>query len=87
MEVITLRRAGGSLTLTIPRAFVRALGLAEGAQISVSLDEGRLIAEPMAETRPVYALEDLIAQCDPSAPMTGEDEVWLADAPTGEELI
>ena len=34
-----------------------------------------------------YKLEDLLAQCDPSAPRTGEDRDWL-DAPrAGREII
>jgi antitoxin ChpS len=87
MEFITLRRAGGSLTMTIPRAFVRALGLAEGAQLGVSLAEGRLIAEPVKHERPAYTLDELLAQCDPAAPLSDEDEAWLNDRPVGAELI
>jgi antitoxin ChpS len=87
MEFVTLRRAGGSLTLTIPRPFVRALGLAEGARIGVSVAEGKLIAEPASENTPQYTLEDLLAQCDPDAPLSDEDEAWLSDASIGSELI
>jgi antitoxin ChpS len=85
MEFVTLRRAGGSLTLTIPRSLVRALGLAEGARIGVSVTDGKLIAEPAA--RPLYTLEELLAQCDPTAPLSEDDEAWLNDAPRGSELI
>jgi len=87
MEFVTLRRAGGSLTLTIPRTFARTLGLAEGARIGVSVSEGKLIAEPASDNRPRYTLEALLAECDPDAPLSAEDEAWLADAPQGSELI
>ena len=87
MEFVTLRRAGGSLTLTIPRAMVRALGLAEGGRIGVSVADGKLVAEPVETAKPSYALEDLIAACDPAAPLTAEDEAWLDDRPMGSELI
>ena len=87
MDVVTLRRAGGSLTLTIPRALVRLLGLSEGARLGVTVEDGKLIAEPAAVDRPQYTLEDLLAQCDPDAPLTQEDEAWLQDAPVGSEMI
>ena len=87
MEFVTLRRAGGSLTLTIPRAFVRSLGLAEGARLGVSVDDGKLVAEPAARERPRYALEELLAQCDPHAALSEEDQVWLDDSAVGAELI
>jgi antitoxin ChpS len=87
MEFVTLRRAGGSLTLTIPRAFVRALGLSEGARIGVSVAEGKIVAEPERADDPHYTLEALLADCDRDAPLSTEDEAWLADGPRGAELI
>ena len=65
MEFVTLRRAGGSLTLTIPRALVRALGLAEGARVGVSVNSGKLIAEPAKRERPTYSLDELLSECRP----------------------
>jgi antitoxin ChpS len=87
MDIVTLRRAGGSLTLTIPRSLVRALGLSEGARLGVSIEGGKLVAEPSEPQAPRYTLDELLAQCDPSAPPTPEDEAWLVDAPVGSELI
>lgn len=34
-----------------------------------------------------YNLQELVAQCDPSAPLSEEDEVWLNDPATGREAI
>jgi antitoxin ChpS len=87
MEFVTLRRAGGSLTLTIPRTFVRALSLAEGGRIGVSVADGKLIAEPAGDDHPRYTLEALLAECDRDAPLSAEDDVWLTDRPQGSELI
>ena len=87
MEFVTLRRAGGSLTLTIPRTFARSLGLAEGARIGVSVSEGKLIAEPAGEDRPRYTLEALLAECDSDSPFSAEDEAWLTDRPQGAEAL
>jgi antitoxin ChpS len=87
MEFVTLRRAGGSLVLTIPKPHVRALGLAEGERIGVSVDEGKLVADPAVRERPRYRLEELVAQCDPRAPLSKEDEAWLNDRLVGDELV
>ncbi len=87
MEFVTLRRAGGSLVLTIPKTHARALGLSAGERIGVSVDEGKLVADPAASDRPRYRLEDLLAQCDASAPMSEEDEAWLGDRPKGNEAL
>ncbi len=87
MEFVTLRRAGGSLTLTIPRTFARTHGLAEGARIGVSVSEGKLIAEPAGDDRPRYTLEALLAECDKDAPLSLDDEAWLNDKPQGSEVI
>jgi antitoxin ChpS len=87
MEFITVRRAGGSLTLTIPKAFVRTLDLAEGARLAVSVEDGKLIAEPVAVARPHYTLEELLAQCDPDAPLSEEEKAWMDDPPRGREVL
>lgn len=87
MEFVTLRRAGGSLVLTIPKTYARTLNLAEGERIGVSVAEGKLVADPSLHDRPRYRLEDLVAQCDPTAPFTPEDQKWLGGKPVGNELI
>ena len=86
MDFVTLRRAGGSLVLTIPKAHVRALNLSEGERIGVCIKAGKLVADPSARGGR-YKLEDLLAQCDPKAPLSGEDEAWLNDRPAGGERI
>jgi antitoxin ChpS len=87
MEYVTLRRAGGSLTLTIPKGLARSLGLAAGERMGVSVTEGKLIAQPLGGERPRYTLEALLAECDPDAPLSAEDEAWLTDQARGSELI
>jgi hypothetical protein len=43
------------------------------------------IKEP--RQRPRAALDDLLARCNPKAPHSKEEREWLADKPTGRELI
>jgi antitoxin ChpS len=87
MDSVTLRRAGGSLTMTIPRTLVNELGLAEGAKLDVSIESGRLVAEPAKPQRPRFALEDLLADCDPQAGLAQEEQAWLDDGRTGDEIL
>ena len=86
MNIVTLRRAGGSLTLTIPRALAAALRLSAGSKMAVTTDGARLVAEP-TDVQPRYTLEELLGQCDPEAPLSEEDEAWLSGPPAGRELI
>lgn len=87
MEFVTLRRAGGSLVLTIPKPFARALKLGEGDRIGVSVAKGKLVADPAAADPPRYSLEDLLARCDADAPLTAEDHAWLEAPPAGDERL
>jgi antitoxin ChpS len=87
MEFVKLRRAGGSLTLTIPKGFARELALSAGDQVGVSVSDGKLVAQPAVRQPPRYTLDDLLSQCDPRAPLSAEDRAWLADEAHGSELI
>ena len=39
------------------------------------------------QQRPRATLDDLLAQCNPDAPHSQEEREWLADKPTGRELV
>lgn len=39
------------------------------------------------QRRSKYQLADLVAQCDTTAPLTAEDQEWLATPPVGRELL
>ena len=87
MDYVILRRAGGSLTLTIPKALAKSLGLSEGARMGVAAEGKRLIAEAAPDPKPAYTLEELLAQCDPDAPMSGDERDWLNAPAAGNEII
>jgi len=85
MQITTLRRVGGSVMLAVPPSLLATLGLQPGAKVGIAVESGRLIMEPQARLR--YTLSELLAQCDPAAPSTREDEEWLESKPVGDELI
>ena len=71
MHLITLRAVGGSVMFAIPKAILDGLGLAPNAQVGLSVEDGRIIVEP--HPRPRYSLDELLAQCDSSAPPHGRE--------------
>ena len=85
MATASLRKVGGSVMLAVPPALLEMVQLQSGATVSITVENGRLIVEP--EIRKRYSLQELLAQCDLSAPMPGEDNQWTASAPRGQELI
>jgi antitoxin ChpS len=85
MYTTSLRKVGGSVMLAVPPALLDLLGLRPGAKVDVVAEGGRLIVA--ARKRPRYSLDELLAQCDPNAVLTGEEQEWLEDGAAGEELI
>ena len=68
----TLRKAGGSLVMTIPKAFIEQNGLKEGAQVELLLSGKTLTVA--AKSRLKYKLEDLIAEMPDGLPIIEEWE-------------
>ena len=85
MHTTNLRKVGGSIMLAVPPALLDLLELRPGAKVGLAVESGRLIIEP--PKRPRYTLKELLAQCDPKAPITKEEREWLDSKPAGGELI
>jgi len=62
----TLRKAGGSLVMTVPKAFVEQNGLSEGSQVELQLQGKKMTVE--APTRPRYKLSDLMVEMPEGLP-------------------
>jgi antitoxin ChpS len=70
----TLRKAGGSLVMTVPKAFIDQNGLGEGSQVELHLSGKKMTVE--APTRPRYKLAELIAEMPQGFPrVEGWDEM------------
>ena len=80
-----LRKVGGSVMLAIPKAVLKALGLAPDASVRLSIEAGRLVIDPKKRRR--YSLDELLSQCKPSARRSRKDRRWLDGPPIGRELI
>lgn len=84
MPVTTLKKAGGSLIVTVPASIRDALALTEGQQLDVAVDDGRIVLRPAA---PRYTLDELLAQCDFDQPYSEDERAWLDAPPVGRELL
>ena len=70
----TLRKAGGSLVMTVPKAFIDQNGLAEGSQVELHLSGKKMTIE--APLRPRYKLSDLMSEMPEGLPrVSGWDEM------------
>ena len=76
----TLRRAGGSLVMTVPKAFVEQNRLRDGSQVDLLLEGARMTVN--APRKPRYKLEDLLAEMPGELPRV---EGWDAMRPVGKE--
>ena len=85
MHTTSLRKVGGSIMMAVPPAFLDMLHIGAGTTVAVEVEHGRLVVEP--QLRPRYTLNELLAQCDASVPMSVDDRVWLDSAPVGSELL
>lgn len=73
---MNIRKWGNSLAVRIPAAYAVRLGLEEGAEAKLSVEDGRLIIEPVVK-QPHYRLEDLLAGMTPEK-IHGETETGSA---------
>lgn len=72
--------------VAIPKRVLELVGLHAGSLLDIELDaEQRIVLTPRKATR--YTLEQLLAQCNPQAPLSAEDRAWLDDGPTADEAI
>lgn len=86
-QTAVLKRAGGSLIVTVPARARDALHLSAGQEMTVAVEGGRLVLEPAKPARPKYSIDELIAKCDLSAPYPDEAREWIDAPAVGRELL
>ena len=83
MHSTSLRKVGGSVMLSVPPAILDLLHLEVGSTVGLEVDGDRLVV--IRQGKPRYALEELLAQCEPDAASV-EDRVWIEMPSVGREL-
>lgn len=85
MHTSYLRKVGGAIMLSIPDSFAAQLNLRAGALVGMSIEGGRLIIDPAPRIR--YTLAELLARCDRSEPISGDEREWINAQGVGNELL
>ncbi len=86
MATAILRKLGGSVVMTLPRKVLALVDLDAGAEVKLSVENGRLVVSPQG--KPKYRLADLLrVSRGKKRRLTAEDRRWLDDGPAGKELI
>ena len=81
-RVATLRRSGGSVILSIPKAIVDSLAVDTGSVVELSLNGRSLSVTPARRS-----LADRLAASPKSPKLWQRDDEWLEDAPQGREAL
>jgi antitoxin ChpS len=84
MHTTSLRKVGGSVMMAVPPAVLDLLNLKAGSVVGLDVDGERLVIHP--RNKPRYTLDELLVQCDASAPISDEDRQWIDMTPVGKEL-
>ena len=86
MAVAILRKLGGSVVMTVPRKVLALVDLDVGAEVKLSVENGKLVVSPQGKSK--YRLADLLkGHPKRRARLTAEDRKWLESPPVGKELI
>ena len=87
MAVVSkIRRQGGAAVMTIPPALLKLMHVEVGAQVSLSVAEGELIARPINPQRKRYSLAELLQGADAMGELNSETEWAREGNPVGREI-
>ena len=87
-----LKKAGGSLVVTVPASARNLLQLFEGQEMAVSVVGSAVVMEPLPAAKPMrvrkpkYTLDQLVLGMDPDATLADEERVWMDAPPAGREI-
>lgn len=83
MSTTTLRNAGGSVVMAIPKRILSLVNLHAGSKVDIAIKDGNLIIAPVKKNH--YKLADLLVQCDFTTPIDAETREWLDASAVGLE--
>ncbi|WP_454726407.1 MULTISPECIES: AbrB/MazE/SpoVT family DNA-binding domain-containing protein [Cupriavidus] len=79
---LSIQKWGNSAAVRLPAALLEQLKLMLGDKLTVDLRPEGILLKP---ARPRYVLAELVAQCDPDAPMPAELAAWHHAGSAGHE--
>jgi antitoxin ChpS len=82
-----IRKQGGAAVVTIPPALLKLMDLEVGAELRLSVEQGRLVAEPAESARKRYTLTELLRGAAGMKRLTAEVAWAQEGAPVGHEIL
>ena len=85
MRASTLRQSGGSIIVSLPKAFLDQLGLKVDTPVDIGIVDDKIVIARRSPGR--IGLEARLAMCNFDQPMTAEERAWLDAPAVGDEAI
>ncbi|WP_250526958.1 PbsX family transcriptional regulator [Caballeronia sp. GAWG2-1] len=80
---LSIRKQGNGAAVRLPAALLKGMKRTLGDKFNVEVCSEGIMPMP---ARREYSLEELLAQCDPKAPISDELADWNNPKPVGREL-
>lgn len=68
-----IRKIGNANGVIIPARLLQKFSLKTGDKVNIDEVNGQIVIKP---AKPKYTLDELLAKCDPTAPMSSEMKLW-----------
>jgi antitoxin ChpS len=81
-----IRRQGGATVFSIPPALLKILGAEVGTELTLTVDNGSLVATP-AQPRKRYTLAQLLEGADEMADLNKQAAAWQGGGRVGNETF
>lgn len=81
-----IRRQGGATVFSIPPALLKMLGVEVGAELTLAVNNGSLVATPK-QAKKRYTLAELLEGADEMAALNKEATFWNVSPPVGNEVF
>ncbi|MNN47950.1 Antitoxin ChpS [compost metagenome] len=82
---VKIQQWGNSAAIRLPAAVLKQMRLGVGSTLSLDTTGETMVLKPV-RSKPKYTLEELMAQCDLSAPEPEDMADWNAMRPVGREV-
>ncbi|MDH6268367.1 antitoxin ChpS [Rhizobium sp. SG_E_25_P2] len=81
-----IRRQGGAAVFSIPPALLKMLGVDVGAELTLVVDKGALVATPL-KPKKKYTLAELLEGSDEMIELSRQAAGWDTGGPVGNEIL
>jgi antitoxin ChpS len=85
MRSAKLRQSGGSVIVSLPKAYLDELGLKADASVDIDLVEDKIVIARRNPGR--IGLDARLAMCNPALAETPDEREWLDAPAVGDEVI